>query len=230
VVYDDAGKEFVVRDGRPGKKYDAVYGPFFSPDSQRVAYVARTGEKRCVVVNDSEGAPYDLIYCHQSVGLFGPVAGRLAYPARKGSQELVVVEALEGQLYDWVSERLTFSPNGQRVAYCAGRRAKELVVVDGQFDAADDWIVEHVRPQDIVISGDIPLASRCLEKGALVLGPTGRVFTEENIGDALASRELLSHLRELGTMTGGPVPFEKRDRSRFLQRLDEMVRAALRKE
>ena len=105
-----------------------------------------------------------------------------------------------------------------------------LVVVDGQFDAADDWIVEHVRPQDIVISGDIPLASRCLEKGALVLGPTGRVFTEENIGDALASRELLSHLRELGTMMGGPAPFEKRDRSRFLQRLDEMVRAALRRE
>ena len=105
-----------------------------------------------------------------------------------------------------------------------------LVVVDGQFDAADDWIVEHVRPQDIVISGDIPLASRCLEKGALVLGPPGRVFTEENIGDALASRELLSHLRELGTMTGGPAPFEKRDRSRFLQRLDEMVRAALRRE
>jgi len=81
-----------------------------------------------------------------------------------------------------------------------------------------------------VISGDIPLASRCLEKGALVLGPTGRVFTEENIGDALASRELLSRLRELGTMTGGPASFEKRDRSRFLQRLDEMVRAALRKE
>jgi len=106
----------------------------------------------------------------------------------------------------------------------------KLVVVDGQFDAADDWIVEHVRPQDIVISGDIPLASRCLEKGALVLGPTGRVFTEENIGDALASRELLSRLRELGTMTGGPASFEKRDRSRFLQRLDEMVRAALRKE
>jgi uncharacterized protein YaiI (UPF0178 family) len=106
----------------------------------------------------------------------------------------------------------------------------KLVVVDGQFDAADDWIVEHVRPQDIVISGDIPLASRCLEKGALVLGPTGRVFTGENIGDALASRELLSHLRELGTMTGGPAPFEKRDRSRFLQRFDEMVRAALRKE
>jgi uncharacterized protein YaiI (UPF0178 family) len=106
----------------------------------------------------------------------------------------------------------------------------KLVVVDGQFDAADDWIVEHVRPQGIVISGDIPLASRCLEKGALVLGPTGRVFTEENIGDALASRELLSRLRELGTMTGGPASFEKRDRSRFLQRLDEMVRAALRKE
>ena len=102
----------------------------------------------------------------------------------------------------------------------------EVVVVEGQFDAADDWIVEHVSKRDIVISGDIPLASRCLKKGALVLGPTGRVFTEDNIGEALASREILSHLRELGTMTGGPAPFGKRDRSRFLQRLDDTIQAA----
>jgi len=101
----------------------------------------------------------------------------------------------------------------------------ELVVVEGQFDAADDWIVEYVSEDDIVISGDIPLASRCLERGALVLGPTGRMFTEDNIGEALASRALLSHLRDLGTITGGPAPFENRDRSRFLQRLDETIQA-----
>ena len=104
-----------------------------------------------------------------------------------------------------------------------------LVVVEGQFDAADDWIVEHVSDKDIVISGDIPLASRCLKKGALVLGPTGRVFTEDNIGEALASREILSHLRDLGTITGGPAPFENRDRSRFLQRLDEAIQAVRRR-
>jgi uncharacterized protein YaiI (UPF0178 family) len=101
----------------------------------------------------------------------------------------------------------------------------ETVVVDGQFDAVDDWIVEHVSENDIVISGDIPLASRCLEKGAQVLAPTGRVFTRDSIGEALARRELLSHLRDLGTLTGGPAPFEKRDRSRFLQRLDETIQA-----
>lgn len=101
----------------------------------------------------------------------------------------------------------------------------EIVVVDGQFDAADDWIVEHVSENDIVISGDIPLASRCLEKGAQVLAPTGRVFTRESIGEALAGREFLSYLRDLGSITGGPAPFEKRDRSRFLQRLDETIQA-----
>ncbi len=101
----------------------------------------------------------------------------------------------------------------------------EAVVVDGQVNAADHWIVEHVNKNDIVITGDIPLASRCLERGARVLAPTGRVFTQEGIGEALANRELLSHLRDLGTPTGGPAPFEKRDRSRFLQRLDETIQA-----
>ncbi len=101
----------------------------------------------------------------------------------------------------------------------------EAVVVEGQFNAADDWIVEHLSEDDIVVTGDIPLASRCLAKGAQVLAPTGRVFTEDGIGDALATRELLSHLRDLGTITRGPAPFDKRNRSRFLQRLDEMIQA-----
>lgn len=105
----------------------------------------------------------------------------------------------------------------------------QMVVVDGQFDAADDWIVEHVNENDVVISGDIPLASRCLGKGAQVIAPTGRVFTRDSIGEALASRELLSYLRDLGTTTKGPAPFEKRDRSRFLQRLDETIQAARRR-
>jgi uncharacterized protein len=104
----------------------------------------------------------------------------------------------------------------------------ELVVVDGQFDSADDWIVEHVARSDIVVSADIPLASRCLEKGARVLAPNGRIFTEDSIGDALASRAISAHLRELGTITGGPAPFDQRDRSRFLQRLDEVIQAVLR--
>jgi len=101
----------------------------------------------------------------------------------------------------------------------------EAVVVEGQFNAADDWIVGHVSGDDIVVTGDIPLASRCLAEGARVLAPTGRVFSEEGIGDALATRDLLSHLRDVGKMTGGPAPFGKRDRSRFLQRLDETIQA-----
>jgi len=100
----------------------------------------------------------------------------------------------------------------------------ELVVVDDGFDAADDWIVDHVVESDIVVTWDIPLAARCLEKSARVLNPKGRVFTENSIGDALASREIQSQLRELGMMTGGPAPFQKRDRSRFLHSLDEIIR------
>ncbi len=102
---------------------------------------------------------------------------------------------------------------------------KKLVVVGGQFDAVDDWIVEHATVNDIVVSADIPLAARCLDKGARVVGPRGDEFTQDSIGEALASRALLAHLRELGTITGGPAPLEKRDRSRFLQRLDEIIQA-----
>ncbi len=98
----------------------------------------------------------------------------------------------------------------------------EMVVVEGDFDAADDWIVEHVSASDIVITGDIPLADRCLKLDARVLGLRGREFTKDSIGEAMASRELLSELRDLGIVSGGAKPFDKRDRSLFLQRLDAM--------
>jgi len=102
----------------------------------------------------------------------------------------------------------------------------ELVVVGAELDAADAWIVEHVTGDDIVVTADIRLAALCLEKGAGVLGPRGRPFTEDSIGGALATRELMSQLREMGEVSGGPPPFEKRDRSQFLQALDQMVNAA----
>jgi uncharacterized protein len=98
-------------------------------------------------------------------------------------------------------------------------------VVTGAFDAADDWIVGQLAAQDIVVTADIPLASRALKKGAGVLGPTGRPFTDDNIGDALAMRELMSDLRAQGAR-GGPPPFGPRDRSRFLQELENLVRKA----
>jgi uncharacterized protein YaiI (UPF0178 family) len=104
----------------------------------------------------------------------------------------------------------------------------ELVVVPGDLDAADHWIVERVETGDIVISADVPLAARCIAKGALVLGTRGYPFSEDSIGDAVATRDLLSQLREGGGLTGGPPPFDKRDRSRFLHRLDEIARAVLR--
>lgn len=97
------------------------------------------------------------------------------------------------------------------------------VIVSDGFDAADDWIAEHAEAGDVVITADIPLAARCLEQGARVLGTKGREFTEDSIGDALASRELSQTLREMGLTTGGPAPMAKKDRSRFLSRLDEII-------
>ena len=105
-----------------------------------------------------------------------------------------------------------------------------LKVVEQGMDAADDWIVEHAEADDIVITTDVPLAARCVGKGAYVLGPTGKPFTDENIGPALATRNLLSELRELGEITGGPPPFGKRDRSRFLEGLDKAVNEIRRKQ
>ena len=100
-----------------------------------------------------------------------------------------------------------------------------LVVVEQGRDEADDWIADAAGPGDVVVTGDIPLAARCLDKGARVLGPKGRPFTDENVGDALATRHLLTQLREQGIMGGGPPPFTAKDRSLFLQKLDETVNA-----
>lgn len=105
-----------------------------------------------------------------------------------------------------------------------------MVVVTDGFDAADDWIVAHARARDVVVTADIPLAARCLAKDAAVIGPTGRRFTDRDIGGALASRSLSAHLRESGVITGGPAPFQDRDRSRFLQALDAAVQEGRRAE
>ena len=106
-------------------------------------------------------------------------------------------------------------------------RIERIVVGDG-FDAADDWIAERARGGDVVVTGDIPLAARCLESGARVLGTDGRPFTEESIGGALASRALNTELRERGMGGGGPRPLSEKDRSRFASRLDQFVQAGLR--
>jgi len=101
----------------------------------------------------------------------------------------------------------------------------DLVVVDKGLDEADDRIVELAGPGDIVITGDIPLAARCIDEGARVLGHKGRPFTAENVGESLATRQLLTQLRDQGVMGGGPPPFAKKDRSLFLQQLDQMIQA-----
>jgi len=99
----------------------------------------------------------------------------------------------------------------------------ELVVVADSFDAADNWIAERAGPGDIVVTADIPLADRSLKAGAMAIGNTGVPFTPSSIGMAMASRELLSNLRAMGEVTGGPKPMSPRDRSRFLSALDEAI-------
>ena len=105
----------------------------------------------------------------------------------------------------------------------------QSVVVEQGADVADDWIAEHIEEGDIVITADIPLADRCLKKGASALGPKGKEFTEDTIGDALASRALSQQLREMGMPTGGPAPMTQKDRSRFLNRLDTIIQAIKRR-
>lgn len=102
------------------------------------------------------------------------------------------------------------------------------VVVSKSADAADDWIVENANAGDIVITADVPLAARCVERNVHVLGPTGRSFTPESIGMAVAMRDLKQHLRETGEIRGFNPGFSARDRSAFLSALDQTVRRALR--
>jgi uncharacterized protein YaiI (UPF0178 family) len=97
------------------------------------------------------------------------------------------------------------------------------VVVSDGFDAADDWIAERAGPGDVVITADIPLAARCVKAGAAVLAHNGKGFSDRSIGMALASRNLMSELREAGQVTGGPRPFSQRDRSTFLSALHETI-------
>src|SRR5512138_1943357 len=91
-----------------------------------------------------------------------------------------------------------------------------LRVVPGGFDAADDWIAQNACRDDIVVTSDIPLAARCVPRGVRVLTPKGRLFNEGSVGEALAMRNLTAELRSAGVITGGPAPFDERDRSRFL--------------
>ncbi len=105
----------------------------------------------------------------------------------------------------------------------------ERVRVRRGFDAADDWIAAHAGAGDVVVTADIPLAARCLRAGARVLAPDGRVFSEDSIGEALAGRELMDQLRQMGEVTGGPAPFARADRSRFLERLEETIQSLLRR-
>ena len=110
----------------------------------------------------------------------------------------------------------------------AGKDVVLEVVAQG-FDAADDWIVAHAGPCDVVVTADIPLAARCVAAGARVLGTSGREFTADNVGEALATRNLLAELRGAGLEAGGgPPPFDPRDRSRFLQELDRLLHAVRR--
>jgi len=103
------------------------------------------------------------------------------------------------------------------------------VVVEAGPDAADDWIAEHAAPGDIAITNDIPLAERVLQAGAAAIRPDGRPFTSDSIGSAIAQRAIMEQLRSTGAATGGPKPFGPRDRSQFLQALDQAVNRSLRR-
>lgn len=98
-------------------------------------------------------------------------------------------------------------------------------IVPGDPDAADHWIAANIQPGDICVTADIPLADRCLKAGAGALGPTGKPFTHAAIGAALATREILTHLREMGAMEGGGKTFTPKDRSRFLNELEQLIQS-----
>ncbi|HJO67284.1 MAG TPA: DUF188 domain-containing protein, partial [Sphingomonas sanguinis] len=103
------------------------------------------------------------------------------------------------------------------------------IVVGAGFDAADDWIAEHAQAASVVVTADILLADRCLKAGATVIAPNGKPFTTNSIGNAVAVRAIMSDLRAGGERVGGPPPFAKEDRSRFLSALDTALVAILRK-
>ena len=128
---------------------------------------------------------------------------------------------------DRLGLRVFVVSNGSRPILPPGRANVNMVLVSEGAGAADDWIAERITRADICVTSDIPLASRCLAKSARAIAPTGKHWTKDNIGNALAGREMARHLRELGLDGGGPPPFTKADRSRFLSALDAAVNAAL---
>jgi uncharacterized protein len=130
--------------------------------------------------------------------------------------EAVKVAERHGLPVVFVANAYLAVPRGPRV---------RIQVVPGSFDAADDWIVAQVQREDVVVTTDILLARRCLEAGARVVKPNGQRYTDDNIGNALAGRELASELRAYG-VGGGPPPFGPKDRSRFLDALENVVREA----
>ncbi|MFN7956592.1 MAG: YaiI/YqxD family protein [bacterium] len=119
-----------------------------------------------------------------------------------------------------VSNRAIFVPDDPRI---------HRIRVAAGPDEADHWIAEHIGADDIAITADIPLAARCLERGARVLDTRGERFSKDTIGEALAMRELMQELRDLGNNVGGPAPMSPRDRSRFLSRLDETIQSIRRR-
>ncbi len=131
-----------------------------------------------------------------------------------------------------VAERLKIEVfvvyNGSRPIRPPVYNKVRMILVEQGADKADDWIAEHITPADVCVTGDIPLASRCLAKSARALSPVGKPWTGDNIGNALAGREIGRYLREIGATTGGPPPITKADRSKFLIALDTAVQAALR--
>ena len=133
--------------------------------------------------------------------------------------EIYVVATRYDVLVKLVANSRLYVPEGMGI---------EMIVVDHGPDAADDWIADRAQPGDVVVTADLPLAARCLEAGARVLGTTGRIFDDASIGGLLATRELKEHLRGAGVTTGGPAPLSNKDRSRFASKLDEVVQKNLR--
>lgn len=131
-----------------------------------------------------------------------------------------------------VADRLVLSvfvvANGSRPIRPPGRPNVTMITVEAGADIADDWIAERITKADVCITSDIPLASRCLAKGGRAVAPNGKIWTPDNIGNALAGREVGRYLREIGLTTGGPAALTKQDRSQFLNALDTVVRAAQR--
>lgn len=149
--------------------------------------------------------------------LTNPAAGPTIYVDADGCPvraETVKVAARHGLPVVFVANAWLQPPRGARV---------RVQVVAGAFDAADDWIAERAKPGDIVVTADVPLASRCVKAGATVIAPNGKAFDDDSIGLSLATRNLLHELRGAGAVTGGPKPFEPRDRSRFLSALDQAI-------